>query len=79
MKSTDKATQCKMILAYLAEHGKITNRIIFNELGINSPTGRMSDLRRQGYKFDITKAIVYNEDGSVRTHFNIYSLKEETA
>lgn len=75
---TDKQTQCKMILAYLEEHGTITNRQIFNELGINSPTGRMSDLRKKGYQFDSERATVYNEDGTVRTHFYIYKLRKET-
>lgn len=43
----DKATQRNKILAYCAEHGSITVREAF-ELGINSPTKRISEMRKSG-------------------------------
>lgn len=44
----DKATQRARILAYCAEHGSITVREAFTELGINSPTKRISEMRNSG-------------------------------
>lgn len=49
----DKATQISQILAYCAEHGSITVREAFTELAINSPTKRISEIRKSGdYKVD---------------------------
>ena len=45
----DKATQQAKILAYCNEHGSITVRDAFNKLDINSPTKRISELRKAGY------------------------------
>ena len=45
----DKATQKGKILRYCAEHGSITVREAFEKLHINSPTKRISELRRAGY------------------------------
>lgn len=54
----DKATQKGKILAYCREHGSITVRDAFNKLNINSPTKRISELRKAGYDvqtFDETR------------------------
>jgi hypothetical protein len=49
----DKATQRGMILGYCAENGSITVREAFTELGINSPTKRISEIRNSGdYKVE---------------------------
>ena len=49
----DKATQISQILAYCAEHGSITVREAFTELNINSPTKRISEIRKSGdYQVD---------------------------
>lgn len=45
----DKATQRAKILAYCDKHGSITVREAFNKLNINSPTKRISELRKAGY------------------------------
>ena len=42
------ATQKGKILGYCAEHGSITIRDAFEKLHINSPTKRISELRRSG-------------------------------
>lgn len=47
----DKATQKAKILAYCAKHGSITVREAFN-LDINSPTKRISEIRKSG-KYDV--------------------------
>lgn len=42
----DKATQRGKILAYCGEHGSITVREAVVSLGINSPTKRISEMRK---------------------------------
>ena len=48
----DKATQIGKILTYCDEHGSITVREAFTELGINSPTKRISELKSMGYEVE---------------------------
>lgn len=43
------ATQKGKILGYCAEHGSITNREAAVLLNMNSPSKRISELRRAGY------------------------------
>lgn len=45
----DKVTQRAKILDYCDKHGSITVRDAFNKLNINSPTKRISELRKAGY------------------------------
>lgn len=59
----DKATQRSKILAYCAEHGSITVREAFTELGINSPTKRISEIRNCG---DYTVTVVEERNGTKR-------------
>ena len=42
------ATQQQKILGYCAEHGSITIREAFEKLHINSPSKRISELRKSG-------------------------------
>ncbi len=42
----DKATQRGKILAYCMKHGSITIRDAFEKLGINSPSKRISEMRK---------------------------------
>lgn len=44
----DNATQRMKILEYCLIHGSITVREAFEELHINSPTKRISEMRRSG-------------------------------
>ena len=50
------ATQKGKILGYCAEHGSITIRDAFEKLHINSPSKRISELRKSG-DYDV-KSIV---------------------
>ena len=60
----DKATQIGKILAYCAEHGSITVRDAFVELNINSPTKRISEMRKSGrYKVDSVEESRTNQSG----------------
>ena len=45
----DKVTQQAKILDYCDKHGSITVREAFGKLNINSPTKRISELRKAGY------------------------------
>ena len=69
------ATQKGKILGYCAEHGSITIRDAFEKLHINSPSKRISELRRSG-DFDvqdITETRV-NADGD-EVRFKRYFIK----
>jgi predicted ArsR family transcriptional regulator len=60
----DKATQRNKILAYCAEHGSITVREAFTELGINSPTKRISEMRKSGdYKVETEEESRTDQNG----------------
>ena len=64
----DKATQRGKILAYCAEHGSITVREAFTELGINSPTKRISEMRKSG-EFTVTVVEERNEEKRWNRYF----------
>lgn len=70
----DKATQRSKILAYCAEHGSITIREAFTELGINSPTKRISEMRKSGlYKVDTVEER-RTDDNGVTKRWNRYFI-----
>lgn len=64
----DKATQRGKILAYCAEHGSITVREAFTELGINSPTKRISEMRKSG-EYTVTVVEERNENKRWNRYF----------
>ena len=69
----DAATQKGKILQYCAEHGSITIREAFEKLYINSPSKRISELRKSG-QYDV-KAIEEsrkNKDGEIKTYKRYY-------
>lgn len=69
----DKATQKGKILQYCAEHGSITIREAFEKLYINSPSKRISELRKSG-QYDV-KAIEESrtsKDGETKTYKRYY-------
>jgi hypothetical protein len=68
------ATQKGKILGYCAEHGSITIRDAFEKLHINSPSKRISELRRSG-DFDVQDITEYrvNADG-VEVKFKRYFI-----
>ena len=70
----DKATQRSKILTYCAEHGSITIREAFTELGINSPTKRISEMRKSGlYKVDTVEER-RTDDNGVTKRWNRYFI-----
>ena len=71
----DKATQRSKILAYCAEHGSITVREAFTELNINSPTKRISEIRKSGlYKVETIEESRTDEDGATK-RWNRYFIR----
>lgn len=70
----DKATQKGKILAYCAEHGSITVREAFEKLNINSPTKRISELRKSGYDVQTIEEVKVKEGGDT-VRYNRYFIK----
>ena len=70
------ATQKSKILDYCAEHGSITIRDAFEKLNINSPTKRISELRKGGYDVQSITESRVNSDGNT-VKFKRYFIKEE--
>ena len=68
------ATQKGKILGYCAEHGSITIREAFEKLHINSPSKRISELRRSGdYEVKSIEESRVNADG-VEVKFKRYFI-----
>lgn len=76
----DNATQRMKILAYCAEHGSITVREAFEVLNINSPTKRISEMRKSGlYRVDTLDESRTDANGVTKrwTRYFITPLKEK--
>ena len=69
-----KATQRGKILAYCAEHGSITIREAFEELHINSPSKRISELRKD-YDVQTLTETIYKSNGE-RVRFKRYFIRK---
>ena len=68
-----KKSQCDRIIAYIAENGSATIRELFIYLNINSPSKRLSELRRED-KIITVKCSRVNAAGETK-YFNRYYLK----
>ena len=71
----DKATQQGKILAYCAEHGSITIREAFEELHINSPSKRISELRLSG-NYDVQAIEESRERNGETVRYKRYFIKK---
>lgn len=73
----DIKTQWDKILEYCRAHGSITVRECFEQLHINSPTKRLSEMASSGaYRVEKKTVSVYNEDGKYRTRITQYYVTE---
>lgn len=72
-----KLTQCERIIRHLNDYGTITSRTAMLEYGIYRLASRISDLKKQGYQFDVTFESEKNRYGE-STSFAVYRLKEQT-
>jgi predicted ArsR family transcriptional regulator len=69
----DEATQKGKILQYCAEHGSITIREAFEILDINSPSKRISELRKSGlYDVQAVEESRVNKAGETKTYKRYY-------
>ena len=67
-----RITQCDKIVAYMTEHGSITDRQA-TMLGIRRLASRIWDLKSNGYKIKMDLIKVQNVDGSY-SHVGKYSF-----
>ena len=70
-----KITQCQRILRHLDDFGTITSREAMLEYGIYRLASRISDLKKQGYKFDVTFESKKNRYGEP-TSYAVYRLTD---
>lgn len=69
------ATQRGKILAYCKKHGSITIREAFEQLDINSPTKRISEMRNSpDYLVETIEETRVNNDGETK-RYNRYFIK----
>lgn len=73
----DKVTQRQKIVNYLKLNGSATIRQLFVDLGINSPSKRLSELRSLGAITEIQREDI-NRDGE-KVRYKEYYLKGEWA
>lgn len=71
-----KDNQCEKILAYMREHGGITQRGAI-QLGCYRLSARIHDIKKRGKKVVTTPIRVMNADGSYST-VAFYKLEDET-
>lgn len=70
-----KFTQKMKILDYCAEHGSITIRDAFEKLHMNSPSKRISELRKAGYDVQTVNETRINSSGN-EVRYKRYFINE---
>ena len=74
----DAATQKGKILRYCAEHGSITIREAFERLDINSPSKRISELRKSGqYDVQAVDESRVNKAGETKSYKRYFIKRTE--
>lgn len=68
-----KITQCERIIRHLNDFGTITSREAMLDYGIYRLASRIADLKKQGYKFDVTFESNKNRYGE-RTSYAVYRI-----
>ena len=71
--TTRTPTQCERILRHLNDFGTITSREAMMEYGIYRLASRISDLKKQGYTFNVSFKTEKNRYGEP-TSFAVYQL-----
>lgn len=73
----NKLTQQSKILEHCAHYGSITIREAFTELNINSPSKRISEIRKSGkYIVDSVEESKVDKDGNTK-RWKRYFIKEK--
>lgn len=70
-----KPTQNERIIAYIKEFGSITQLEALKDLGVMRLASRISDLKKRGYVFKITKETHKNRWGEKCSPICRYSLE----
>lgn len=70
-----KTTQCQRIIRHLEDYGSINPLEAIAEYGIMRLASRITDLKRQGYRFSVTMVKGKNRYGEP-THYAVYTLKK---
>ncbi len=68
-------TQCDQVLAYLTEHGAISDTVARELFGINRLAARIWDLRRKGHKIE-NETVTFTTRLGRTGKYVIYRLKE---
>ena len=71
-----KMSQCERVLAYIRENGSISDNDAHYDLGINRLSGRIFDLRKQGYPIVMEWKKSKNRYGEM-TRYGVYTLGKE--
>jgi len=74
---TSKASQAQRMIAYAQRHGSITTAEAVYNLGILSPTRRVCDIRKLGYRVDKTREKIVNQFGETCQIVRYKFSKEE--
>lgn len=74
MKERKLSKQCEKVLAYMKQHGGITQAEAI-ELSVYRLSGRIFDLRARGFRITSTNTEGVNKDGE-RVHFATYRLEK---
>lgn len=70
-----KMTQRQKILDYCEAHGSITVREAFEELRINSPTKRISEIKKSGLYAVDTEEIRQTSSAGQKVRFTVYYIR----
>lgn len=70
-----KMTQRQKILDYCEAHGSITVREAFEELRINSPTKRISEIKKSGLYAVDTEEIRQTNSAGQKVRFTVYYIR----
>jgi hypothetical protein len=68
-------SQCNAMLEYMAKHGTITTREATRDLGIMSPTRRITDLQAMGWRIESQWINVKSRYGNGKAKVKQYYIK----
>lgn len=71
-----KKTQCDLVLDYMRQHGEISTRGAFYDLGVTRLASRIHDLKGQGYNI-ISETKTGRNRNNDTIHYTVYQLVEE--
>lgn len=71
-------TQCEKVLDWMERHGSIDPAQAFLELGVYRLSGRIKDLRNEGYDIK-SETVRYKTKDGEKKHFARYSLNNKEA